>query len=118
MPVVGAASTGIHPQLRRQDMTPSATLPKRVDMIGISHSFGSSRVLTDVGLALAPSEIRALVGQNGAGKSTLMKILGGVYPDHEGTVLIDGEEVVLSSPRDALHAGIGLIHQELSLIPT
>lgn len=99
-------------------MNNSAPPAKRVEMIGISHSFGATRVLADVDLSLEPSEIRALVGQNGAGKSTLMKILGGIYPDHEGSVRIDGEAVVLETPREAQRAGIGLIHQELSLIPS
>ncbi|MDP3207886.1 MAG: ATP-binding cassette domain-containing protein, partial [Rhodoglobus sp.] len=90
----------------------------RVEMIGISQTFGTTKVLDDVSLSIAPSEIRALVGQNGAGKSTLMKILGGIYPEHEGTVRIDGHEATLTSPRDALREGIGLIHQELSLVPS
>lgn len=91
---------------------------RRVEMIGISQVFGTTKVLDDVSLSIAPSEIHALVGQNGAGKSTLMKILGGIYPEHEGTVRIDGHEATLTSPRDALREGIGLIHQELSLIPS
>ncbi|MDJ0334175.1 sugar ABC transporter ATP-binding protein [Salinibacterium sp. G-O1] len=93
-------------------------VPPRVQMIGISQTFGTTTVLHDVGLSIAPSEIHALVGQNGAGKSTLMKILGGIYPEHQGTVRIDGHEATLSSPRDALREGIGLIHQELSLVPS
>lgn len=97
---------------------PSSALAPRVEMLDISQTFAGTKVLHDVNLSLAPSEIHALVGQNGAGKSTLMKILGGIYPEHEGNVRIDGVEIELSSPRDALRQGIGLIHQELSLIPS
>jgi len=96
----------------------TAPVAPRVEMIEISQIFGTTKVLDDVDLSIAPSEIRALVGQNGAGKSTLMKILGGIYPEHEGSVRIDGHEATLTSPRDALREGIGLIHQELSLIPS
>ncbi|QYH36151.1 sugar ABC transporter ATP-binding protein [Salinibacterium sp. M195] len=96
----------------------SIAVTPRVEMIGISQTFGTTKVLDNVDLSIAPSEIRALVGQNGAGKSTLMKILGGIYPEHEGAVRIDGHEATLTSPRDALREGIGLIHQELSLIPS
>jgi len=95
-----------------------SSVTPRVEMIGISQTFGTTKVLDNVDLSIAPSEIRALVGQNGAGKSTLMKILGGIYPEHEGTVRIDGHDATLISPRDALREGIGLIHQELSLIPS
>lgn len=96
---------------------PAAQTP-RVEMIGISQRFGPTTVLNDVSLTLQPSEIRGLVGQNGAGKSTLMKVLGGIYPDHDGIVRIDGEEVTLHNPREAQRAGIALIHQELSLVPS
>ncbi|MCC2031553.1 sugar ABC transporter ATP-binding protein [Microbacterium allomyrinae] len=84
----------------------------------ISKSFGPATVLDRVSLELAPGEIHGLVGQNGAGKSTLMKVLGGVYPDHGGTIEIDDESIVMSTPRAALAAGIAVIYQELSLIPS
>jgi ribose transport system ATP-binding protein len=92
--------------------------PSRVEMLGITQRFGDTTVLDDVTLRLAPGEIHALAGQNGAGKSTLMKILGGVYQQTAGSVRIDGVETAIASPRDAAHAGIGMIYQELSLIPT
>ena len=59
----------------------------------------------------------AVIGENGAGKSTLMKILAGVQPPDAGQIVLDGEPVVLSSPRHATDLGIALIHQELNLLP-
>lgn len=87
-------------------------------MVDISQSFGSTRVLHNVSLSVAPGGVHALVGQNGAGKSTLMKILGGFYPEHKGQIFIDGHQVKLTNPRGAQKHGIGLIHQELNLIPS
>ncbi|MFE4833723.1 sugar ABC transporter ATP-binding protein [Arthrobacter sp. NPDC056691] len=87
-------------------------------MVDISQKFGDTTVLHGVNLSLAPGEIHALVGQNGAGKSTLTKILGGIYPEHEGRILIDGDERKMASPREALRNGVGTIYQELSLIPS
>ena len=90
----------------------------RVEMNDISQKFGETTVLHDVTLRLQPGEIHALVGQNGAGKSTLMKILGGIYPHQSGSIALDGQETHIASPRDAARSGIGMIYQELSLIPT
>lgn len=97
--------------------SPHAPAP-RVQMVDISQKFGDTTVLHNVNLSLDPGEIHALVGQNGAGKSTLTKILGGIYPEHDGRILIDGEERRMASPRDALRHGVGTIYQELSLIPS
>jgi ribose transport system ATP-binding protein len=88
----------------------------RVDLRGVGKAFGTTMVLQGVDLTVMPGDIVGLVGQNGAGKSTLMKILGGVYPDHDGTVAIDGTIRHLMSPRAALRAGVGMIYQELSLV--
>lgn len=96
--------------------TSIAGAESRLLMSKISKTFGPTRVLHDVDLRLAPGEVRGLVGQNGAGKSTLMKILGGIYPDHTGRVYVDGKPVELTTPRQALAVGIGMIYQELSLI--
>ena len=62
-------------------------------------------------------EIHGLVGENGAGKSTMMKIIAGVHHDFEGEMRVDRRDVHLHSPRDALAAGIGMVHQELSIVP-
>ncbi|WP_378143943.1 sugar ABC transporter ATP-binding protein [Cnuibacter sp. UC19_7] len=99
-------------------MIQTTQIPFRVEMQAISQTFGTTRVLHAVDLRVAPGEVHALVGQNGAGKSTLMKILSGLYPEHEGVIRIDGDEVALGSPREAQRNGIGIIHQELSLVPS
>ncbi len=85
-----------------------------LDCRAIGKSFGGVAALEKVDFDLQPSEVHGLVGCNGAGKSTLMKILAGAYPDHDGSVLIDGREVSLSSPREAQACGIAMVYQELS----
>ena len=89
-----------------------------VAMHGISKSFSGVRVLDSVDFELRSGEIHALVGGNGAGKSTLMKILVGIYAPDEGTFDVEGRRVVVRSPYDAREAGIGMVFQEFSLIPT
>ena len=76
--------------------------------------FSGVTALEGVDFDLLPGEVHGLVGCNGAGKSTLMKILAGANPDHEGTVLLHGQEVSLSSPREAQACGIAMVYQELS----
>ena len=88
-----------------------------LDLIGISKSFGGVQALRDVDFSLAAGEIHGLVGENGAGKSTLMKIIAGVHAEYQGTMRIEGVPVHFRSARDALAAGIGMVHQELSVIP-
>ena len=88
-----------------------------LEMRGISKDFPGVRALQDVSLTVRAGEVAALLGENGAGKSTLMNILSGVFPSYEGCVLVDGREVSLHSPRDAQQLGIGMIHQELNLVP-
>lgn len=86
-------------------------------MQSIKKSFSGVEVLHGVDLDLAAGEIHALIGHNGAGKSTLMRVLGGVYPDYEGDVLVDGEPVRLTTPKEALQHGIAVIYQDFSLVP-
>ena len=89
-----------------------------VAMHGIWKSYGHVRVLQDVSLVLRSGEIHALLGENGAGKSTLMKTLfGTVQPDRGEIALADLGPVVINGPRHALALGIGLVSQELSLVP-
>ncbi len=88
----------------------------------ISKEYFGNRVLKDVSFELHRGEILGLVGENGAGKTTLMNILFGMpviqeTGGFEGKVLLNGKEAVFSSPLDALEAGIGMVHQEFSLIP-
>jgi len=88
-------------------------------MESVGKSFPGIRALDGVSFDLFAGELHALVGENGAGKSTLMKILGGVYPagDYEGRLAIDGIEQRFSTVRDAEHAGIAIVFQEMSLVP-
>lgn len=84
---------------------------------GICKSFSGVTVLDGAELSVAPGELQALMGENGAGKSTLMKIIMGIYTKDAGQVSLNGEEVNFTSAREALDAGISMIHQELSPIP-
>lgn len=88
----------------------------------IGKEFYGNRVLTDISFGIMPGEIIGLVGENGAGKSTLLNILFGMpvissTGGHEGSIRIDGKPVNFSSPNQALAHGIGMVHQEFSLIP-
>lgn len=88
----------------------------------VGKSFSGNHVLKDVSFKLKEGEILGLVGENGAGKSTMMNILFGMSfiketGGYEGDVLINGEKVNFKNPIDALNAGIGMVHQEFSLIP-
>lgn len=74
-------------------------------------------MLRNVDLDLFAGEVHVLAGENGAGKSTLIKILGGVLSDYEGSYCLHGHEVHFGSSRDAMKAGVAVIHQELSLVP-
>jgi len=89
-----------------------------LEMRGITKTFPGVRALDGVSFDLQAGEIHALVGENGAGKSTLMKILAGVYPHgtYDGEVLVDGEPRHFKRVTDAAHAGIAVVHQELSLV--
>jgi ABC-type sugar transport system ATPase subunit len=85
---------------------------------GVGKVFVGNRVLDSVDLDVMSGEVHAIVGENGAGKSTLIKILGGVYQPDGGQLVIDGEARRFRSPREALAAGVVVIHQELSLAPS
>lgn len=86
-------------------------------MTGISKSFPGIRALSDVGIDVETGEVHAIVGENGAGKSTLMKILAGVYQPDAGTIELAGKTVRLADPIEARRHGIGMVYQELNLVP-
>ena len=93
-----------------------------LQMQNIKKDFFGNQVLTDINFTLGEGEVLGLCGENGAGKSTLMKILFGMDVIREtggygGDVLINGQKVEFNTPFDALKAGIGMVHQEFSLIP-
>ncbi len=85
---------------------------------GISKRYGGVHALEGVQFDLNYGEVHALVGENGAGKSTLIKLLGGIEPRNEGTIVFEGREVEYHRPIEAQHAGIAIIHQELSMMPS
>lgn len=89
-----------------------------VQMQGIEKSFGSNPVLKKVDFSVKVGEVHALAGENGAGKSTLMKILQGVYTKDAGTISVAGVPVEINDTFDARKAGVGMVFQEFSLIPT
>ncbi len=84
---------------------------------GISKYFGRVVALKDVSLSVRAGEVNCLLGDNGAGKSTLIKILSGVHRPDDGQLLIDGQPVTLSSPRDAQARGIATVYQDLAVLP-
>lgn len=88
-----------------------------LEMKGIVKEFPGVKALKNVDFSLRKGEIHALLGENGAGKSTLMKVLSGVYAKDAGEIILDGHVVEFSGPREAQHLGIGIIHQELNLVP-
>lgn len=83
---------------------------------GVCKEFPGVKALTDVDLTIRRGEVHALVGENGAGKSTLMKILSGAYKKDGGTILFNGREVEIGTPKAAERLGISIIHQELNLM--
>ena len=87
-----------------------------VKMRNISKTFGSVVANDKVWLDIYRGEILALLGENGSGKTTLMNMLSGIYFPDEGEISIDGKEVVIRSPKDALDLGIGMIHQHFKLV--
>ncbi|WP_067700680.1 ribose ABC transporter ATP-binding protein RbsA [Erwinia sp. ErVv1] len=84
---------------------------------GIDKSFPGVKALSGAALAVYPGRVMALVGENGAGKSTMMKVMTGIYPRDAGSVKWLGNETTFSGPKASQEAGIGIIHQELNLIP-
>ena len=87
-------------------------------MTGVSKSFGGVKALQDVNLEVKAGEVHALLGGNGAGKSTILKILRGVHAPDGGTIEVNGKALTEHTPAEARAAGIAMIFQEMSLIPT
>jgi len=86
-----------------------------IHLIGITKRYPGVVANRDVELEVARGEVHAVVGENGAGKSTLMKIIYGMVQPDEGTIEVDGQRVHFRSPRDAIEAGIGMVHQHFML---
>ena len=89
-----------------------------VRMSSITKRFLDVTANNNVTFNLYSGEICALLGENGAGKTTLMNILFGYYSSDEGEIFIKGENADLSSPKDAISRGVGMIHQHFALVPS
>lgn len=89
-----------------------------IEMIGINKNFGSLQANKEIHFCLQPGEIHALLGENGAGKTTLMRILYGLYRPDSGDILVNGQKTQILSPKDAIEAGIGMVTQHFTLVPT
>ena len=89
----------------------------KLELTGITKRFGSLVANDHIDLTVEPGEIRALLGENGAGKTTLMNVLYGLIQPDEGEILLDDKQVGIHSPRDAIRAKIGMVHQHFMLVP-
>jgi simple sugar transport system ATP-binding protein len=88
-----------------------------IELIDIEKHFGPVIALAGVSVSVLPGECHCLLGDNGAGKSTFIKTMSGVHKPTRGRILIDGQEVAFSSPRDAMAAGVATVYQDLAMIP-
>ncbi|AQP36215.1 galactose/methyl galactoside ABC transporter ATP-binding protein MglA [Vibrio sp. V09_P4A23P171] len=87
-----------------------------LEMTGVSKEFPGVKALDKVNLKVRPHSIHALMGENGAGKSTLLKCLFGIYDKNEGDIIFLGEHVNFQSSKQALEAGVSMVHQELNQV--
>ncbi|MFP4552006.1 MAG: ABC transporter ATP-binding protein, partial [Spirochaetales bacterium] len=88
----------------------------RVEMRGITKTFGPVVANDNISLSIMPQEIHALLGENGAGKTTLMNVLYGLYPADSGEIYLDGRRIEITEPSDAIKLGIGMVHQHFKLV--
>jgi general nucleoside transport system ATP-binding protein len=92
-------------------------LPVKLELRGITKRFGGLVANDGIDLVVRPGEIKGLLGENGAGKSTLMNVLYGLMQPDEGEILVDDRPLRIRSPKDAINAGIGMVHQHFMLVP-
>ncbi len=106
------------PEIQNQDDVRSlgTDAPPAIELRDINKSFGPVRANKNVCLSVKPGAIHGIIGENGAGKSTLMSILYGFYEADSGEILIGGKPATIRSSRDAISAGIGMVHQHFMLV--
>ena len=92
--------------------------PPAIQMTGIDKRFGAVHANREVDLTVRKGTVHGLIGENGAGKSTLMSILYGFYAADSGTIAINGTPSLIRTPADAIHSGIGMVHQHFMLVET
>lgn len=88
-----------------------------LEVRGVSKAFAATQALKNMNVTFLPGKVHVLIGENGAGKSTLLKIISGFYRADEGGILLGGTECRFHSPQDARAASIGMVYQELTLLP-
>jgi len=103
--------------LRPRALNKDLDMTELLELRGITKSFPGVRANDHIDLTLYEGEILAILGENGAGKTTLMNILYGLYSPDEGEILVRGSKASIHSPRDAIHLGIGMVHQHFMLVP-
>ncbi|MGZ4387998.1 MAG: ATP-binding cassette domain-containing protein, partial [Gaiellaceae bacterium] len=91
--------------------------PPVLELHGITKQFPGVLANDNIDLDLREGEVHALLGENGAGKSTLMNVVYGLYHPDDGEILVKGKKTTLGSPREAIEAGIGMVHKHFMLIP-
>ena len=92
------------------------SLQKVIELQGITKTFGEVIANKNVNLDLYKGEILSILGENGSGKTSAMNVIAGIYTPEEGKIFINGQEVVLRSPRDSLKHGVGMVHQHFKLV--
>jgi ribose transport system ATP-binding protein len=98
--------------------TPTSAAPLRLQSTGLSKRYGTLQALSDVSVELRPGEVMALLGENGAGKSTFVKVLSGLVQPDSGSLTMDGAAVDLTTPARSQAAGVAVVQQEYSAVPT
>jgi len=88
-----------------------------LELRNVTKYYGNILALRDITTSVNAGEVTCVLGDNGAGKSTFIKIIAGAHQPSEGQLLIDGEEVLFDSPRDALNLGIATVYQDLAVVP-